>query len=697
MSNDPVIPADSRAILIGVPNYQDDKYTSYPEVRNSVDGMYELLVESGLCGWQPKQVDRIIDPVNAGHFLGHLQDLAEQVTGVLLLYFVGHGVLSRRGELCLAISDTNHARPDATGLKYPDIKEILYKDTSAATRIVILDSCYSGRAIGLGTTDGPTQLADLSAPDVGEGLKPGAYTLTAADNLAYVSADADADAEGAKRVSPDAEGPERTAFTGELLDLLTCDGIPGGPAGLTLGGIFPRLRTRLGSKGLPLPNQRADDLAADFVFARNAARTLATQRPPATSAESASTTVIAPPADTAQLLNERNTGDTSQLALAPDELRTPPARSATIPPSPVPSEEPESELPPKSETKQRFSGFRRNRRRTLLAVTAGAAAGLSCALAAFWSGPDTHHPTVAATIPLDYGATSVAVDPATHDAFVVYGTSLVADINTTTNIVTSIDIGSGDLGPIAIPPGNRAAYVGDTTSSAVSVINTASNKISSTMTVGHVVRDIAIDPATRTAYFVSTDPSAIKGGGTVISRSVKSGTRTINVGSNPTAIAIDPDAHTAYVTDSDGSVSAINTVSNKVTATVSLNSGSADAIAVDPADHTAYVANSSDNTVSVINTAVSPFSIRSVSDTIIRVGKNPSAVAVDPDAHTAYVTNSDDGTVSVIDTTTNKITDVVRVGPEPQSVAVDPETHIAYVANKDTDSIQGSLSVLKPS
>jgi hypothetical protein len=249
MSGDPRIPDGSRAILIAVPHYQDAKYGSYTAVGNSVDGMYQLLVESGLCGWRKEQVKKITDTANAGQLMGRLRRLAAETTGVLLLYFVGHGQPSEHtGELCLAIADTDHANPDSTGLEYTKIKRMLHSGTPATTRIAILDCCYSGTVIGLGTANDGTQLAELSDC-------AGAYTLTAADERAHVPADD--------------KGNLRTAFTGELLDLLTRDGIPGGPTGLTLGTIFPRLRHRLATKGLPLPNQRSDDSAAAFVFARN--------------------------------------------------------------------------------------------------------------------------------------------------------------------------------------------------------------------------------------------------------------------------------------------------------------------------------------------------------------------------------------------------------------------------------------------
>ncbi|GAA0631796.1 hypothetical protein GCM10010174_60940 [Kutzneria viridogrisea] len=262
MSGEPVIPPGSHAVLIGVPHYRDAEYRSYEAVGNSVEGMYRLLVESGLCGWQEKHVKKVVDPANAGRLLSWLRGLAETTTGVLLLYFVGHGVLSEHGELCLAVTDTDPANPDATGLEYTKIKRMLYDGTPATTRIAILDCCFSGRAIGLGTDNHGSQLANLSET-------AGAYTLTASDHLAHVP--------------PGGEGNPRTAFTGELLDLLGHDGVAGGPAGLTLGEIYPILR-RLGAKGLPRPNQRSDDTGAAFVFARN--RKFSPAAPPQATAES---------------------------------------------------------------------------------------------------------------------------------------------------------------------------------------------------------------------------------------------------------------------------------------------------------------------------------------------------------------------------------------------------------------------------
>lgn len=250
MSPDSRLPASSRAILIGVSNYQDSvAYPSYPAVANSLRSMHAVLTDPDLCGWPKGAVVCIPNPHKAGKIIPQLRTMAKETTGVLLLYFVGHGVLTQDGELCLAITDTDDANPDATGLEYSKIKRMLYGGTPATVRIAILDCCYSGRVIGLAASTACRQLADLSAA-------AGTYTLTAADVFADVDSGRDKSAQ--------------TALTGELVALIR-SGIPEGPPSLTLGDLYPHLWQRLARKNLPHPNQRGDNLVTQFVFTRNAA------------------------------------------------------------------------------------------------------------------------------------------------------------------------------------------------------------------------------------------------------------------------------------------------------------------------------------------------------------------------------------------------------------------------------------------
>lgn len=59
----------------------------------------------------------------------------------------GHGLLDRRGQLHLAVAGTHPDRLGFTALSYETLRAVCL-DSDAASKMVILDSCFSGRAIG---------------------------------------------------------------------------------------------------------------------------------------------------------------------------------------------------------------------------------------------------------------------------------------------------------------------------------------------------------------------------------------------------------------------------------------------------------------------------------------------------------------------------------------------------------------------
>ncbi len=117
-------------------------------------------------------------------------------------------------------------------------------DSPATKKVVILDCCFSGRA-----------LADLAGDEetiAGQVGIEGVYTLTATPRNAVALAP---------------PGERYTAFTGALLDLL-CGGIPGGPELLTFAAIFPRLKRTLISRQLPQPDQQNTGTIAHLALTR---------------------------------------------------------------------------------------------------------------------------------------------------------------------------------------------------------------------------------------------------------------------------------------------------------------------------------------------------------------------------------------------------------------------------------------------
>ena len=237
----------SRAVLIGTAAYRDSRFPPVPAAANSLNGMCQILTNPGLCGWPRDRVTVIEDPTDMRRLVQTLRWLARETDDVLLVYFAGHGVTVSRGELCLILTDTDAGDPDITGLPYHHVREALL-DSRARLKVSVLDCCFSGRAIE--ALSGGIHIA--SSTDV-----RGVYTVTASDQTAHVAPLAE-------------QASTTTSFTGELLDLIST-GIPDGPEWLTLDLLYRHLRDRLRRRGLPDPNQRNVDTAAQFSFTRNAA------------------------------------------------------------------------------------------------------------------------------------------------------------------------------------------------------------------------------------------------------------------------------------------------------------------------------------------------------------------------------------------------------------------------------------------
>jgi ABC-type phosphate transport system substrate-binding protein len=234
----------SQAVLIGTAVYRDRRFRQLPAARNSLNAVREVLVDERLCGWPGERVAVLLDHKHRTRLITDLRRWARETTDVLIVYFAGHGIITPQGELCLALTDTALDDPDVTGLEYRFIRSALI-DSPARVKVVILDCCYSGRAIQ--ALSSPQDFADIR----------GAYVIAASDLAAHVP--------------PPTEQPLAcTSFTGELLKLIRT-GIPGAADTLTLHMIYTHLRSRLRSAHLPDPNVWGTGTAGDFGLTLNAA------------------------------------------------------------------------------------------------------------------------------------------------------------------------------------------------------------------------------------------------------------------------------------------------------------------------------------------------------------------------------------------------------------------------------------------
>ena len=238
-------PLSSRAVLIGVHTYTvlDD----LPAVHRNLLRLREIFTDSDLWGLPSDHCQIIDQPDNSTTVMDAIASAAADTQDTLLIYYAGHGLTNpyKFDELHLALPGASKKRLyDA--LQYDWIRRLLL-DAKALRKIVILDCCYSGRALSgaMGDAEG---LAD-------QAIVEGTAILAAA-------------AETAQALAP--KDDEFTAFTSELIKALE-EGVQDGPELLGLDALYPHLLKVLKAAGRPEPQQRNRNMGGSVAIARNRA------------------------------------------------------------------------------------------------------------------------------------------------------------------------------------------------------------------------------------------------------------------------------------------------------------------------------------------------------------------------------------------------------------------------------------------
>ena len=239
-------PGRSRAVLIGASTYRH--LEDLPAVRNNLAGFRDVLVAPALGGLPADNCTVVAEPARPVDVYRTLRQQAAAAEDTLLVYFAGHGRTGSRNELWLCLPDTDPDELPYSAWPYDELRRVV-ADSRATKKVVILDCCFSGRALADQAGDEETILGQV-------GIE-GTYLLTAT-------------AANAVALAP--PGERYTAFTGTLLDLLN-KGIPDGPELLTFGQIYPRLQYTLTSRQLPRPRQQGSDTIAHLALTRNLAYT----------------------------------------------------------------------------------------------------------------------------------------------------------------------------------------------------------------------------------------------------------------------------------------------------------------------------------------------------------------------------------------------------------------------------------------
>ncbi|MGW2063489.1 caspase family protein [Streptomyces sp. NPDC001937] len=245
-------PARSRAVIIGVHDYES--LPKLPSVATTVNDLARLLSDSDLWGLRrPHHCKVLLNPQSPEEVLDVIHEAATEAEDAFVVYFAGHGLVSASGDLYLALPQS-HAGRLYGAVAYEEVRRLLVEECTAPSKVVILDCCYSGRAL-VGHMGGTIEVAT-------QAMVEGTYLMTSSAET---------------KLSWAPEGEKYTAFTGELLEALD-KGIPDGPDVLEMQTLFWHVRAALTAKSLPVPQQRARNAGHSIALVRNRYGTLAPEQ-----------------------------------------------------------------------------------------------------------------------------------------------------------------------------------------------------------------------------------------------------------------------------------------------------------------------------------------------------------------------------------------------------------------------------------
>jgi DNA-binding beta-propeller fold protein YncE len=346
---------------------------------------------------------------------------------------------------------------------------------------------------------------------------------------------------------------------------------------------------------------------------------------------------------------------------------------------------------------------------------------------------------VSPTVTVGNNPAQISVDESTETIYVTNvsdDTVSVIDGATCNSQVTSgcaevpptVRVGGSPLG-IAVDPATHTAYVTNGNDNTVSMIDTARCNASHlsgcsalrppTVAVGVGPTAVAVNDSTHTVY-VADDDVTVDNDGTTVSvfdaatcnATVVSGCArmgTVTVGTGPVGVAVDPGgANTVYTANqTSNSVSVIDgrtcdaadlsgcAVETAGTVTVGQ---SPEWVGLDGLAHTLYVANSDDDTISVIDTNVCNGQRSSACAGLraptVQAGESPSAVAADVATHTLYAANGIDNDAANT-TGCRHPAPTTTTGPFPAGLAVDQAVHTVYVpANGSSPGVVSMVNTM---
>ncbi|MDV3351095.1 NB-ARC domain-containing protein, partial [Leptothoe sp. LEGE 181152] len=239
-----IIPEETQAILIGTSQFpKDQELCPLPGVVNNVNDLANLLQDYQIIGIPLSNVTKILDEASASVVATRLANKAKQATDTLIVYYSGHGLIGKgKNKLVLTVGDTTRDSSHFDGLQFEKVKEAI-AGSPATRKLLIIDSCFSGRALMSDTSSYIKERIDIK----------GTYTIAAVPS---------------NRMADAPEGERYTAFSGKLIDVIQT-GIDNQQPFITLETLFEQVKDELVDAGFLAPERSTVHDADKIKLLRN--------------------------------------------------------------------------------------------------------------------------------------------------------------------------------------------------------------------------------------------------------------------------------------------------------------------------------------------------------------------------------------------------------------------------------------------
>ena len=210
-----------------------------------------------------------------------------------------------------------------------------------------------------------------------------------------------------------------------------------------------------------------------------------------------------------------------------------------------------------------------------------------------------------------------------------------------------------------LSPGGRYLYTADGGANRVSVLDTRAGRVVRSVRVGTQPLGVAVAPDGKTVYAANSGSGDVS----VIDARTNRVVRTVPTGRFPSGVAVTRDGASVYVTNELSGVTVINAGNGTVQAT--LRSPSPFSVTMSPKGDRAYVTGLGPGTLTAIDTGTNR--VRSTVS-VGSYGTDPFTVRATGDA--LYVANQGASTLSIIDPSSLRTTATVATGNSPYGIAV---------------------------